>query len=230
MLQRRRTRDPLAVPPSIKTKQVRVSKPDRLSRRHWAADDDAFIRTHWETMTDAKMAAVLGRSRVSVLIRRINVLELRKRAPLPIWGAEDDDMFQTLYGEVDTFFLAAVLSRPVTALWTRAFWLNLQSRGAWSQEEDEILREHYPRAPVNQFAHLLLGRTDRNIYHRASVLALSRGPSYLLDSWRMRFHAYPPELQSLIRLHNKVERKLHHVQAQHRKPEGPSIQGARGPG
>ena len=124
-------------------------------------------------------------------------------------------MFQTLYGEVDTFFLAAVLSRPVTALWTRAFWLNLQSRGAWSEEEDEILREHYPCAPVNQFAHLLPGRTDRNIYHRADVLDLSRGPSYLLGSWRMRFHAYPPDLQSLIRLHNHVERKLHHVQAQH---------------
>lgn len=215
MSQRRRIRDPLAGPPSIKTKQARVSKPDRLSRRHWAVEDDAFIRSHWETMTDTKMGAALGRSRVSVVMRRINVLELRKRAPLPIWSAEDDAMFQALYGEVDTFFLAAVLSRPVTALWTRAFWLNLQSRGAWSQEEDKILREHYPRAPVNQFAHLLPGRTDRNIYHRAGVLALSRGLPYLLDSWRMRFHAYPPELQSLIRLHNKVERKLQDVQAEH---------------
>lgn len=55
------------------------------------------------------MAAVLCRSRFSALIRRINVLELRKRASLPMWGAEDDAMFQTHYGEVDTFFLAAVL-------------------------------------------------------------------------------------------------------------------------
>jgi hypothetical protein len=53
------------------------------------------------------------------------------------------------------------------------------------------LREQYPRAPVNQFAHLLPGRTDRNIYHRAGVLAFSRDLPYLLGSWRMRFHAYP---------------------------------------
>jgi hypothetical protein len=46
-------------------------------------------------------------------------------------------MFQALYGDVDTLFLAAVLSRPVTALWTRAFWLDLRSRGAWSAEVDE---------------------------------------------------------------------------------------------
>jgi hypothetical protein len=161
------------------------------------------------------MAAALGRSRASVVLRRLNVLELRKRAPLPIWGAADDAMFQALYGEVDTFFLAAVLSRPVTALWTRAYWLDLQSRGAWSPEEDEILRAQYPCAPVNQFAHLLPGRTDRNIYHRAGVLALSRGLPYLLGSWRMRFHAYPPELKSLIRLHRRVERKLQDVQAKH---------------
>lgn len=215
MSQRKQKVAPSASPPSGNTKQVRVSRPDRLSRRHWAEEDNAFICRHWEAKTDAEMAVALGRSRVSVLLHRINVLNLRKRAPLPMWGAADDAMFQALYGEVDTFFLAAVLRRPVTALWTRAFWLNLQSRGAWSPEEDEILRDQYPCAPVNEFAHLLPGRSDRNIYHRAGVLGLVRGLPYLLGSWHMRFHAYPPELQSLIRLHNHVERKLQHVKTQH---------------
>jgi hypothetical protein len=209
MSQRKRRAAPLATTPFGGANQARSKrKKEQFPRRRWTDEDDAFIRRHCGSMTDAEMAAALSRSRVGVVGRRLQVLQLRKRIPLPTWSAEDDAMFQALYGEVDTFFLAAVLSRPVTALWTRAYWLDLQSRGAWSPEEDEILREQYPRAPVNQFAHLLPGRTDRNIYHRAGVLALSRGLPYLLGSWRMRFHAYPPELQSLIRLHNKVERKL----------------------
>jgi hypothetical protein len=216
MSERKRKVDPLAPLAPDGAKRARSKrKQEQFPRRHWTADDDAFIRRHCESMTDAEMATALRRSRVGVVGRRLQVLQLRKRMPLPIWSPEDDAMFQALYGEVDTFFLAAVLSRPVTALWTRAYWLDLQSRGAWSPEEDEILREQYPRAPVNQFAHLLPGRSDRNIYHRAGVLALSRGLPYLLGSWRMRFHAYPPELQSLIRLHNKVERKLLDVKTKH---------------
>lgn len=166
-------------------------------------------------MTDVEMAEALGRSRVGVLLRRINVLQLRKRGALPMWSAEDNSMFEELYGVVDTTFLAAFLGRPVTALWTRGYYLNLQSRGPWSSEEDEILRQQYSCAPVTEFARLLPGRSDRNIYYRAGVLGLARGASYLLSAWRMRFHAYPPELQSLIRLHNQVERQLQNVKAQH---------------
>lgn len=135
-------------------------------------------------------------------------------------------MFRSLYGKVDTGFLAGMLCRPVSALWAHAFCLKVQSRNRWSHEEDEILRAHFPRAPVSQFVTLLPGRTKKNIYHRAKALSLTRDLPYLLGPWHMKFHGYPVELRELIRLHNQVERKLRDVQTQHRKPARPPVQGA----
>lgn len=183
--------------------------------RRWTDEDDAFFLGRCEAMTDTQIAEALGRSRVGVLIRRLKVLGLQKAAPLSPWTVEDDAMLQALYGRVDTPFLAAMLFRPEEALWSRAFYLRLRTREAWSPEEDALLRKYYPCVPVPEFARLLPGRTDRNIYHRAGVLGLERGGAYFLRSWRQRFHAYPPELRSLIRLHNQVQRKLQDVEAQH---------------
>lgn len=122
-------------------------------------------------------------------------------------------MLRALYGTVDTAFLA--LSRPLESLWARAFYLRLRSRRAWLPAEDEILREYFPRLPVPQFAALLPGRSDRNIYHRAKALALERSEGYVLSSWEQRHYAYPRDLRSLIRLQNIVLRKLKRVEAKH---------------
>lgn len=104
-------------------------------------------------------------------------------------------------------------------------------RNLSSHEENEILRKHFPSIPVTQFAELLPARSLQSIYSRADKLASSRDPSYMLRSSKDRwFRAYPLELQSLIRLYNRVERKLCPVQTQHRKLEGPPVQGARSPG
>lgn len=205
--------DSLTLPKGSNVSRERT--PGRGHGHRWTREDDAFIQSHCESMTDTEMAVELGRSRVSVLMRRLKILQLRKKVNLPRWKPEDDDLLQELYGEVDTNFLAAVLSRPVATLRSRAYRLSIQNRGAWSCEEDDILRKHYPDLPVSEFAVLLPGRLVRSIYYRAQVLSLSRSSSYLLSSWLMRFHSYPPELKSLIRLHRQVERKLQHVQAQH---------------
>jgi hypothetical protein len=195
----------------------------------WTYEEDAFIRREYQTMTNAAIARALGRSKASVLRRRANSLQLGKKAASSTWTTEDDAVFRALYGEVDTGFLAGMLSRPISALWAHAFCLKVKSRSIWSHDEDEVLRTHFPRAPVSEFAELLPGRSKKNIYYRAEALTLARDPLYLLGPWRMKFHGYPPELRELIRLHNQVERKLQDVQAQHRKPAGPPVQSARKP-
>ena len=220
---RKRSDDDLPVQRGRK-KRVTANEPG--SSRRWTDTDDAFILSHCAAMTDSEMAQALDRSRVGVLIRRLKVLGIRKAAPLNVWSDDDDAMLKTLYGEVDTTFLAAILSRPSEALRARAFYLRLRKRHEWTPGEEEILRKHYPCVPVPEFANLLPGRTDRNIYHRADVLGLERDGTYVLGCRRQRFHAYPSELQSLIRLHNQVKRKLEDVKTQYRELERPSVQGA----
>lgn len=165
-------------------------------------------------MTDAAIGKRLGRSKVGVVIRRLKFGIHKLTPPVP-WALDEDSMLRNLYGAVDTIFLAAMLTRQPEALRARAFYLNLRMRKAWSAKEDEILRTNYPCTPVSCFACLLPGRTDRNIYHRAGVLAIERGYAYVLSEWRQRYHAYPPELRSLIQLHHKAQRKLQDVEAQH---------------
>ena len=195
--------------------------------RCWTDKDEAFIELHSGSMTDAEMAAALGRSIEAIRHRRLGILGLRKAPARENWSAESRAMLEALYGEVDTSFLAAMLCCSVPRMRQYAWRMGLQAAGFWSREEDEILRNHLPHTPIAQFAELFPGRSLQAIYGRAHTLALSREPSYMLRSPKRRWScAYPPELKSLISLLHQVERKLHHVQAQHRKHEGPPIQGA----
>jgi hypothetical protein len=86
MSERKRKVDPLATPAPDGAQQVRSKrKQEQFPRRRWTADDDAFIRRHCESMTDAEMATALRHSGVGLVGRRLQVLQLRKRMPLPIW-------------------------------------------------------------------------------------------------------------------------------------------------
>lgn len=169
--------------------QRRTTGKEANRARRWTEDDDAFLLSYCASMTDAQIAKALGRSRVGVLTRRLKVLSLQKAPPFTFWTEEEDVMLGALYGTVETIFLAAILSRPEESIRARAFYLRLRCRDAWLPEEDEILRQHYPCQPVNEFAELLPGRTDRNIYYRARKLSLERNGAYVLGSWRQRYHA-----------------------------------------
>ncbi|MGF6526054.1 hypothetical protein [Variovorax sp. PvP013] len=162
------------------------------------------------------MAAALGRSSDAISLRRQRITQVLKRKSPQKWDAEQDFLLAELYGKVDTVFLAAVLGRSLRVLRDRASLMGLQIKNLWSPEEDAILREHFPYAPVSRFAKLLPARGLGSIYDRADTLALSRDPSYMLRTPKLRrFWAYPPELRSLIQLFNQVERRLRDVQAKH---------------
>lgn len=200
---------------SVRRKRTNGQEPRAVQR--WTREEDAFIKRHCEAMTDAAMATALGRSRDATSVRRRQITPFLRGTSPQRWTAEDNAMLVALYGKVDTLFLAAVLDRPVRQLRSHVFEVRLPvDRNLWSSEEDAILRRHFPYAPVTLFAELLPGRGLKTIYGRANKLALSRDPSYMLRSAKQRwFHAYPPDLQSLIHLFNQVERRLRDVQAKH---------------
>lgn len=158
------------------------------------------------------MAVVLGRSRLAVRYRRLNILRLPKAAAAERWTAENEAMLEALYGRVPPDFLAAVLSCSAPAMRQHAWHLGLQAPRLWSREEDEILRKHFPCSHITELAKLMPGRTPAGIYRRANALSIGRGLPYLLSKWRYaKFNSYPPELRSLIRLHHQVKRKLQDV-------------------
>jgi hypothetical protein len=197
-----------------------------LYNRRWTDEEDDFVMCHHETMSDTDMAAALSRTPNGIEVRRSRDLNLLKNTRSPDWTEEEEAMVQALYGKVDSGFLAAVLCRSTKALTARAHVLGVHGRKRWSKDEDDILRKHYPYVPVRRFAHLLPDRNLPIIYHRALRLSLTHAPSYMAKAPHARFHTYPPELQELIRLHKKVERKLRDVQTQYRKHEGSPVQGA----
>lgn len=202
--------------------------------RPWTKKEFRFIEKNWLTMKDAEMAEQLGRTRPSVAVHRVKVLKLVKERSGPTWTEEDDEMMRSLYGQVDTRFLAAMLSRTFNSLKSRAFDLGISSPKTvialpWSKAEIEILRLHYPTQALPDFAHLLPGRPLDAIKRKLMKLHLKRDPAYLLASKNARFSGYPRELQELIHLLNQVQRKLKDVEAKHREPAGASLQGARKP-
>lgn len=219
--------DSLAPPGDGRVRKKRTTGKEPRSARRWTDEEDAFVERHRKSMTERAMAAALGRSMGAIRYRRLNILRLPKAAAPKRWGVEDNAMLEALYDEVDPLFLAAVLSCSVPRMRQQAWRLGLRTTRFWSCEEDEILRKHFPCTPIADFVELLSSRSVQGIYRRASALSLCRGLPYVLSNWgNSKFFLYPPELQSLIRLHHQVERKLQDVQTQYRKHEGPPVQGA----
>lgn len=64
-------------------------------------------------MTDAAIAAALGRSSNAIGIRRQRITQRLRKACLRRWTAKEDALLVELYGKVDTLFLAALLARPI---------------------------------------------------------------------------------------------------------------------
>lgn len=144
-----------------------------------------------------------------------------------VWAREEDELLSKL-------FSAEVLDVEIAALMGVAAQTVLQHKRrlglcrpvvwpAWSKTEDGLLQE---LADIfgNQEIGAFLGRTKSAVYERLRKLGVVRSASFYLERG-MPFQAYPPELQEVIRLHNKVRRKLDEKE-DHRRPARSSVRTA----
>ena len=76
----------------------------------------------------------------------------------------------------------------------------------WSDEEMELLRDFAPVMQSGQISELT-GRSVSAIDGKIRGLKIKRPASFYVEHDRL-FHMLPPDLQEVIRLHNKLKRKL----------------------
>lgn len=76
----------------------------------------------------------------------------------------------------------------------------------WTEPEKRLIEDLAPCMSNEELAELL-GRPPRSVERCVRRLGVVRPPLYYIERG-MAFHAYPPELQEVIRLHNKVKRAL----------------------
>ncbi|WP_422099133.1 hypothetical protein [Variovorax sp.] len=77
---------------------------------------------------------------------------------------------------------------------------------AWSPAEDALLRDLYPQQRTSDVV-ALLGRTRGSVESRAEALQLRKSSEYYL-AHGLTFHAYPQELKDILRLLNRLKRRI----------------------
>lgn len=81
----------------------------------------------------------------------------------------------------------------------------------WSEDEIEMLVRDYPNRDTAEMAREL-GVSIRAVWCMAAEFGVTKTREYMQEAARrtaMQNNSLPPELREVIRLHNKLKRKLH---------------------
>lgn len=89
--------------------------------RRWTPEEEQYIRDHWQTQTEAEMAAALNRPEGAVRTKR---RELRC-SPQKTWLPEEEEYLEEHWGTTSLPGLARYLGRTVNAIKVRAFRMGL---------------------------------------------------------------------------------------------------------
>ena len=92
--------------------------------RHWTPEEEQYIRDHWQTQTEAEMAAALDRPEGAVRAKRRGI----RCSPKKTWLPEEEEYLEEHWGAISLPGLARHLGRTVNAIKVRAFRLGLGVR------------------------------------------------------------------------------------------------------
>lgn len=123
-------------------------------------------------------------------------------------SAQRDALIKALMSTETDSTIAALLGTSRTSIAHRRKKLRLlhQDPVVWSEDEKRMLADMAPSMSNNELSELL-GRSAESIERCLKRNGIKRPPSFYFERGKP-FYAYPPELQEVIRLHNKVKRQL----------------------
>lgn len=123
-------------------------------------------------------------------------------------SAQRDALIKALMSTETDSTIAALLGTSRTAIAQRRQRLRLlhQQPVLWSEGEKRMLADMAPSMSNSELSELL-GRSAQSIGRCLKRNGISRPPTFYLERGQP-FNDYPPELQEVIRLHNKVKRRL----------------------
>jgi hypothetical protein len=103
-----------------------------------------------------------------------------RRSPARVWTAEEDERLRSITWPINARVLRSMFPGATTdAIRIRGKKLGIQvqtrgwsSKSGYTEVEDDIIRIHFGRAIVREWAHLLPGRSVKSIQARATTLGL----------------------------------------------------------
>ncbi|MEP7220166.1 MAG: hypothetical protein ABI876_14680, partial [Bacteroidota bacterium] len=155
----------------------------RWWRNPWSAEEDAYLRRHYQTTPMEEIAVDLDRSRKSV-VHRMNKLGLpvedRYHSRMVYWTTEQDDVLRKQYQKMSVEELAEKLGRTRDAIIKRLAALDLRvnpARGKkpprWTSKEDATMRLLYRKLGSRELSKRL-GRSVDAIQARARTLGVTK--------------------------------------------------------
>lgn len=136
--------------------------------------------------------------------------------------AQRDALIEALMSTETDSTIAALLGTSRTSIAHRRKKLGLLHQRPfypWRADEKRMLADLAPSMSNKELAELL-GRPAESIERCLKRNGILRPPTFYLERG-MPFHAYPPELQEVIRLHNKVKRRLDEKEDHRRSTRSP---------
>lgn len=159
----------------------RAKAPEK-HRHDWASQELQFLETHYGVMKTAEIAKTLGRSVVSV---RLAARSLGRNKTSRAWTEAEEDIIRMEYvnGSRIKKIMERLSGRTRDAILQRARKMGIVNARSqvWSEEERQILRQHYPITGTGVTA-ILPGRTERAVIMAAHNMGItfrgSAGASY----------------------------------------------------
>lgn len=153
-----------------------------VSKRIWTAKEDQFLVDNAQSMSVRHIARAMHNRSYCAVVERMKELNLIQTDParkVKRWTKAEDDIIRANYGTMSASQLTRLLPcRTKSAIQIRAAVLANKGKSwkmpRWSEDEDEIIREHYGVTPIREMIELLPGRSYPSIVQHARALQLDR--------------------------------------------------------
>ncbi|MGJ3448435.1 hypothetical protein [Enterobacter sp. PTB] len=139
----------------------------------WTVKDLSFLENNYGTMSVAELATILKRTPGAVGVMA-DKLGCRRKGSTP-WSEAEMEIIRKHYAQgVEAEELTRLLpGRSVSAIFSRAIILGVQSGRFWREDELRILKEQYPLLG-KEVVHQLPGRNEVSILIMAGRLGLKK--------------------------------------------------------
>lgn len=186
----------------------RVKAPEK-HRQDWTSQELQLLETHYGVMKTTEIAKTLGRSVVSV---RLAARSLGRNKTSRAWTEAEEDIIRMEYASGTRIkkIMERLPGRTRDAILQRARKMGIVNARSqvWSEEERQILRQHYPITGTGVIV-MLPGRTERAVIMAAHNMGItfrgSAGTSYHQkwseQEWQLltrNSHRPPGELTALF--------------------------------
>lgn len=199
---------------SVAYRPYKLGLDKKIDSKPWSDNEVETLVLNYPNESVSQLAKRIPGRSIESINGKIRQLGLRKKGEdTKPYTQEEIDYLLAHYGKDSILEIAKKLNdRSYQSIVSKAHSLGLAEKKLWAKDEDEIIRDFYPKETAEEVSKRLTNRTPAAVRIRASQLNVTKiSRSKVVDEINSMQNNHQKELEELIEQHQKELEKLNAI-------------------